>query len=113
MGMASVCFALLEVEDCIIKDLVERLGIPNGTMSGLLDRLEKVKIIKRAPCKTDRRAKRISLTKKGRSLENPMRDAHQKANAIVEANLSKKEVKELKRLLQIVRQSIDESADCD
>lgn len=109
MGMASVYFALLEGDDCIIKDLVEQLGIPNGTMSGLLDRLEKIGVIERRPCKTDGRAKRVHLTAKGRRMEPKVRAAHETGNSIVESGLSKKEIGELKRMLKIVRHSIENS----
>ena len=107
MGMASVYFALLEDDDCIIKGLVDRLGIPNGTMSGLLDRLEKAGVIDRRRCSEDGRARRVKLTARGHKIERAMQEAHRRGNIVIEADLSKKEVKELKRLLKIVRQSIE------
>ncbi len=108
IGMASVYFALLENDDCIVKELVDQLNIPNGTMSGLLDRLEKENIIERRRCSVDRRARRIKLTGKGRAMEPAMREAHHRGNQVVESGLKDCEISELKRLLTIVRSQIDE-----
>lgn len=62
------------------KNLADRLSLDYSTMTTHLDRLEHKGLITRnaAPC--DRRALQVSLTDKGRELEEPL------INAIVEAN---------------------------
>ena len=40
-GMGSIFFALCEQDDCIIKELVARLKIPNSTISSLLDAMQR------------------------------------------------------------------------
>jgi len=48
--------------------LAERLGVEGATVVAMLDRLERAGHLRRAPCATDRRVKRISLTRSGRAL---------------------------------------------
>ena len=67
-GMGSVLLALLEEDDCIVKTLVERLHLRNGTLTGLLDRLEDAGFILRSPCPDDGRACRVRLTARGKDL---------------------------------------------
>src|SRR5436190_15770433 len=45
VGMGSIFFALREDDGCIMKDLGTRLGMPKGTLSGLIARMEKSGLI--------------------------------------------------------------------
>jgi DNA-binding MarR family transcriptional regulator len=47
-GVGSVLYALLEEDNCAVNSLVDRTHLPNGTLSGVLDRLEQEQIIERA-----------------------------------------------------------------
>jgi DNA-binding MarR family transcriptional regulator len=49
-------------------DLAKAIGYDNTRLIGLLDELERDKLITRAPDPTDRRARRVSLTPRGREL---------------------------------------------
>ena len=59
---------LFDESSVIMKDISERLEVPGSTLTGIVDRLEKKKIVKRMPSKNDRRAIELSLTSKGRDL---------------------------------------------
>lgn len=105
-GMGSVLMALLEEDDCIVKTLVERLHLRNGTLTGLLDRLEEAGLVQRTPCPDDGRAFRVRLTARGREMGPHLLEFHQRGTAALEAGLTRKEVAELKRLLARVLENI-------
>lgn len=98
-GMGSIFFALCEQDDCIMRDLGDRLQIPKGTLSGLLARMEKMKLIERKPCAEDGRALRVQLTPKARRMEASLRKRHAWAIEVLQAGLTAAEVQELRRLL--------------
>lgn len=76
-------------------------------MTGLLDRLEAQNLIKRERCSEDRRVIYVELTAKGKDLVNqldqPLADLH---HALL-GHLSTSELKELTRLLEKARASLD------
>ncbi|MBI5774428.1 MAG: MarR family transcriptional regulator [Verrucomicrobia bacterium] len=98
-GMGTIFLALCDEDDCNVKHLVRRLCIPNATLTGLLDRMEKSGVIERCPCPDDGRAFRVRLTPFGRSLEPGMRRRHQHAMEILQAGLNESDASELDRLL--------------
>ncbi len=53
--------------DLPIAAIGEHLGLSPSTMTGLVDRLEEEGYVRRQPHPTDRRAKHLTLTRKGRS----------------------------------------------
>ena len=55
-----------EKEEVIIKDILEVLNIPKSTLTSIIDRLEKRKLISRAISKRDRRSYKLELTEKGK-----------------------------------------------
>jgi DNA-binding MarR family transcriptional regulator len=59
-------------------DLAKAIGYDKPRLIGLLDELERDKLITRAPDPTDRRARRVSLTPRGREL-------HRRAQADIRA----------------------------
>jgi DNA-binding MarR family transcriptional regulator len=106
VGMGSIFFALCEEDGCIMKDLATRLGMPKGTLSGLVARMEKMDLIKRSPCPDDGRAQRVHLTRKARGMEATLRDRHTRALEVLQRGLSNAEVDELKRLLRRVLENL-------
>jgi len=107
-GMGSIFFALCEQDDCIMRDLGERLQIPKGTLSGLLTKMEKMKLVERSPCPDDGRAFRVRLTPKARRMEAGLRKRHTRAIEVLQAGLTVAEVKELRRLLGRVLSNLRE-----
>lgn len=53
-------------------ELSQRSQIDRTTMGGLVDRLEKEGLVRRAPHPVDRRAYKVSLTEKGKALEKEL-----------------------------------------
>jgi DNA-binding MarR family transcriptional regulator len=68
-GMPTILFALYEEDDCILKQLKQRVMLAHNTLSTLLRRMEEAGLVKCRPCEEDGRATRVRLTKLGRSLE--------------------------------------------
>jgi DNA-binding MarR family transcriptional regulator len=79
IGMGSIFFALLDKEECIMKDLCTRLRMPKSTLSGLVSRMEAMGWIERAACPEDGRALRIRLTRKARAMEQSLLGRHERA----------------------------------
>src|SRR5215207_2609241 len=72
IGLTPALFALLNVigarEGAIQQELGAMLGIDRSTMVSLIDQLESAELARRRPCPTDRRAREIAITPKGRRL---------------------------------------------
>jgi DNA-binding MarR family transcriptional regulator len=101
-GMGAVYYALLEADGCPVKHLVETLGIPNGTLTGLLDGMEKGGLIQRLPDPNDGRAWQVYLTPQGKSLRQRMQQRHERVLEILQDGLSPEEALQLRRLLSRV-----------
>ncbi|GHD03367.1 hypothetical protein GCM10007320_63340 [Pseudorhodoferax aquiterrae] len=70
-----------------------------GTVSGLLDGLEREELIERRADANDRRARRVQLTDKGKRLAKTVVEQHGRWAASLFANLSADERKQLTALL--------------
>lgn len=84
-------------------ELSEKSQVDRTTLGGLIDRLEKYGLVERHTHPHDRRAYQIKLTPRGRSLESQLRECSKNALAKLTSGLSKKDVAELERLLEILR----------
>lgn len=101
-GMASVLHALHAYNDCTVSDLVSKTHLANGTLTGILDRLERERFIQRVQNADDGRSWRIRLTPKGHTLCSDLRRRHRMVMRIFGEVLSGKETSELKRMLELV-----------
>lgn len=96
--------AFLWIEDGMSQsDLSARSQIDRTTMGGLIDRLEKEHLVERRPHPDDRRAYRICLTHKGKSLENELTAVAEHALGKVTSPLTDQEHETLVRLLTKIR----------
>lgn len=105
-GMGHVLLRLYEGDDCIIKDIARDTRIANGTLTGLLKRMEKNGLIECRRCLEDGRAVRVVLTPLGRSLEPRLRDFHRQIIGIVEQGMTPGETHAAKGLLNRMLQSL-------
>jgi MarR family transcriptional regulator, organic hydroperoxide resistance regulator len=99
VGSGPVLFALFEVDDCIIKDLVRRVRISPSTLTGTLERLKRSGIIETRRDAVDGRAWRIKLTPLGRSLEPKCRVLLRRLELVLHRGMSEKEARTLRDLL--------------
>ena len=72
----DVIATLGDTEGMTCKELSEKTLVTKGTLTGVLDRLEKKGLIERAPSREDRRSTTIHLTPKGDDLFRKVFPAH-------------------------------------
>ncbi len=63
---ATVLFLLKEQDGRMMSELGQVLGVDNSAMTGLIDRLEKARFVRREAKREDRRALLIRITAEGR-----------------------------------------------
>ena len=104
VGLTPALFALLNVirarEGAIQQELGSALGIDRSTMVSLIDQLESAGLARRRPSATDRRAREIAITPKGRRILKRARGLISEVEDEVLAGLSSKERRELFGLLR-------------
>lgn len=80
LGLTSSQFDVIatlgDTEGMTCKELSERTLVTKGTLTGVLDRLEKKGLIERVPSRDDRRCTIIRLTPKGESRFREVFPAH-------------------------------------
>lgn len=76
-------------------------------MTGLLDRLEKLELVKRERCTQDRRVVYIELTEKAKQLLDSMDARVHELHKQLIGHLTQTELKELSRLLEKARVSLE------
>jgi len=81
--------------------LTKDIASDGGTITGVLDRLERKGLIRRERHEADRRAMRIWLTPAGRALEQPLLDI---IAAINDKALAGLEAEQKSQLLQVLKQ---------
>ncbi len=67
-----VLVVLWEQDGLIIGDLCRKLYLDNGTVTPLIKKMEKEGILERHRCAEDERSVRVSLTEKGKALEEAL-----------------------------------------
>jgi DNA-binding MarR family transcriptional regulator len=104
VGLTPALFGLLNViaarEGAIQQELGSAMGIDRSTMVSLIDQLEGAGLAKRRPSVTDRRAREIAITPKGRRLLERSRRMIAATEDEVLGGLSAEERGELLRLLR-------------
>lgn len=91
-------------------EIVERMLQVVPAMTGLLDRLEKMELVSRERCTEDRRVVYVDLTPKGKELVSKLDQPLHALNQKLLGHLSAAELKELSRLLEKARTSLDHEA---
>jgi DNA-binding MarR family transcriptional regulator len=104
IGLTPALFALLNVvgarDGAIQQELGSTLGIDRSTMVSLVDQLEDAGLARRRPAATDRRARAVTITAKGRRQLERARELLRDAEAEVLGGLTLKERGELSTLLR-------------
>ena len=104
IGLTPALFALLNVigarEGAIQQELGSTLGIDRTTMVALIDQLEGEGLAKRRPSATDRRAREIAITSKGRRHLERARGLLREVEDEVLAGLTAKQREDLIALLR-------------
>lgn len=98
-GMGQIMFALFERDDRIIKEIAERVGLSQSTLTGMLARMEKAGLIERKRDAIDGRAIRVRLTSRGRDFEPQCRTVFDETRRYFRQALSEAELKTLREAL--------------
>jgi MarR family transcriptional regulator for hemolysin len=108
VGLTPALFGLLNVigarEGAIQQELGAAMGIDRSTMVLLIDQLESAGLAKRRPSATDRRAREVAITPKGRRLLHRARRMISEVEDEVLAGLTAAERREL---LTLLRRALD------
>lgn len=83
------------------------LNIDKPTTSGIVDRLERKELVRRARDSADRRVVRICLTEKGRRLQGRLPKLAEEVNAVATRGMTARELAALKRALSRVWHNFD------
>jgi DNA-binding MarR family transcriptional regulator len=90
-----------------LTDLSERLLVRPPSVTGVVDRLERARLVERTESPTDLRAKQVGLTSKGRQLVERVLTVHGAQMDTVLGGLSQPEQAELHRLLKALGQHLE------
>lgn len=97
-----ILFALMLQDGQNVKNLAERLFLESPAVTGLVDRLEKEKMVERRSDPDDRRALKVFLTEKGRSLAERLIPVANEFNEKIKSQFSPEQVNSLKKLLRVI-----------
>jgi DNA-binding MarR family transcriptional regulator len=108
LGLTTAHFALLNVlgthEGAIQQELGAAMGIDPSTMVSLIDQLEAEGLAKRRPRPTDRRAREVVITPKGRRV---LEQARQLAMQVEDDVLRGLSGAERRQVLALLRRALD------
>jgi MarR family transcriptional regulator, lower aerobic nicotinate degradation pathway regulator len=109
IGLTPALFGLLNLigrlEGANQQELGTAMGVDPSTMVALVDELEAQGLAKRQPHPTDRRARAVALTAKGRRLRDRGREMASQVEDEVLGGLSATDRRELLRLLRLAHSS--------
>lgn len=80
-------------------------------MTGLIDRLEKQELVARHRCNEDRRIIYVAITEKGTDLLNRLDEPVVELHKSLIGHLTRTELKELNRLMEKCRETLDSAPD--
>jgi DNA-binding MarR family transcriptional regulator len=108
VGLTTARFALLNVlgahEGAIQQEIGAAMGIDPSTMVSLIDQLEAAGLAKRRPRATDRRAREVAITPKGRRV---LKQARQLAMQVEDDVLRGLSGAERRQLLALLRRALN------
>jgi DNA-binding MarR family transcriptional regulator len=108
LGLTTALFALLNVlgtrEGAIQQELGAAMSIDPSTMVSLIDQLEAAGLAKRRPHPTDRRAREVAITPKGRRV---LEQARQLATQVEDDVLRGLGAAERRQMLALLRRALD------
>ena len=101
-----VLLVLWESENCSIKDIAKTLKLDSPTITPIVQKLEKMNLVKRQRSDKDERMVLVSLTKAGIDLEDQVADIQNKVAC--KTHLKTKDFNELKETLNQLAQTMTE-----
>lgn len=96
--------------DVFQKDIEMEFEIRRSTATGILQLMEKNKLIERHPVSHDARLKKIVLTKKGAKHHHNFLDSMEKVEKGAEKGLTKEEIETFFRIAHKIKKNLEEEA---
>lgn len=98
-AQGRILYVLWQEDSIAIKELSNKTGLALTTLTSMLDRMEKMDLIKRTFDKTDRRKILIILTEKAISLKDVYYEVSEKMSEIFYNKFSKEEINQFEDYL--------------
>jgi DNA-binding MarR family transcriptional regulator len=102
-----VLVSLWEEDGIRLSQLGNKLYFDNPTITGIIDRMEKAGLVERKRETGDRRAIRIFLTPRGKSLKSRIPRAVEEVDQISRQNLSPEQIQQFLRTLNIIWKNLN------
>ena len=87
-------------------ELARLMNVGKVSLGGLIDRIEANGILERLPDPVDRRAKKVSLTKKGKELLRELQIVAEDVNSQIMEGISKEQNKVLDAMLRTMKRNL-------
>jgi len=101
-AQSGALFYLMKNNGCLLRQLSEALMLDSSAITGMVDRLEKKKLIKRQSSTTDRRAINIYITESGHEAATKAFSVVKKYNNAIKKGYSSDEVHVFRSILQSI-----------
>lgn len=98
-GQLVVLYSLFKKDNISISELSKNVYLDNSTLTGLIDRLERVDLVRRVDAPHDRRSYQIILTAKSKSLEQDIKHVMEQVESKMLENCNEAEVVMLRSIL--------------
>ena len=93
-----------------LHELANGTGLANTTLTSMIDRMERLELVRRLPAPGDRRKTLIALTEKARSLKDAYEAVSARATEIIYQGFSEEEGSSLEKSLDRVIANLREAA---
>jgi DNA-binding MarR family transcriptional regulator len=99
-AQSGILFLLKRKNGQTMSELSQVLSLDNSTLTGLVDRLERLDFVKRNAGTADRRASHVFITDKGRDEIDRARGVIHRVNEQIKADFTENEVGAFKKILK-------------
>jgi MarR family transcriptional regulator, organic hydroperoxide resistance regulator len=99
MGFIGVLLELYRADGQTISELGEAVNLEKSTMTGLIDRMGKAKLVTRESDPADRRVLRIWLTSKGKNIQADVAGVLCESYKKLTSGIAEKDVQKIEKLL--------------
>ncbi len=99
-GQMTVLYALFRGDGIAITELSKKVFLDNSTLTGLIDRLEKLGLVYRSAAPEDRRSYCIFLTEKARKLEEVITETMNHVEETMTAECTPAEIETFRQVLR-------------
>ena len=99
-AQSAILFLLKKKNGQTMSELTQVLSIDNSTLTGLVDRLERVGFVQRNAGRLDRRASHVFITDRGREEIDLAQGVIRRVNEQIKADFTEREVEAFKKILK-------------